>query len=190
MNAVVAGLGLWAINFSSVLALVSWPGVTYDPLVTAGSLGISIVLATGIASAALRKGEWGPSLLSDAFIGIGALIAALQAIGFVTWNITAILIWHPIPLLSAAVLGSGLSAVALNLVRPSHNWRDRAAGAGLLIVATMAQLLLAILGLEIAGDMAARASSSGISHQQMTLIITVGTVLLTGGALALAVLDR
>ena len=190
LNAVVAGLGLCAINFSSILALMSWPGVTYDPLVAAASLATSIALATGIAPAALRKGEWGPSLFSGAFIGSGSLIAVLQAIGFVTWNTTAVLIWHPVPLLSAAALGSGLSAVGLRFLRPRGKWRDRLAAAGLLIVATMAQHLLAVLGLEVSGNMTAQASSAGILQQEMALTITVVTVLLAGGALALAVLDR
>jgi diguanylate cyclase len=187
LNAAATGLGVWAANFTSMLAFDPNVAVAYDPVLAAAAMLVAMILAMPVGSIVLSSNVWRVSILGGLYIGLG--IGAQQFVSFAAWNVAGTIIWHKAILFAALAVSCVLTGVALAVARPSRRWWERASGAALLTFAVGAQHLVTMSGMEVVPDPAA-GPPDGFSHGQMALAVTTVTLLLVGAAFGLAALDR
>jgi diguanylate cyclase len=187
MSSLVAGLGVWAANFSVIIAFDPGIAVHYDPWWAALSLVAGTIVAAGLGPAVMRPSPWQAGLLAGSYTGI--VLAFLQVVSLAAWEMPARIQWHWPALLAAAAVGTAIAVVAIMTARQSRRWWQRMMAAGLLTTAVFAEHFMATLGLELIPD-PSRSVGTGLTPTQMAVAVGSVTLLLTGLAFLLAALER
>jgi diguanylate cyclase (GGDEF)-like protein/PAS domain S-box-containing protein len=187
LSSLIAGLGVWAANFSVILAWDGSSDVRYDPLWASLSLLIGILIAVGLGPAVMRPTRWQAGLLAGTYTGV--VLALLQVISLTAWAAPARIAWHWPPLLLAAAAGSALAILAIAIVRQKGLWWQRMAAAGLLTSAVFAEHFIARTGLEVVLAPGAPAPT-GLTPTEMAVAVGFVTLFLTGMAFLVAALDQ
>jgi diguanylate cyclase len=187
LSSVVAGLGLWAANFSVMLAYDPGQVVVYDPAGTALSLVACMVIAAGLGPAVRSANAWRAGLLAGSYTGM--VLAALQVITLTAWRGEAQVELAWLPVLAAAVTGSLFAIPALVIARRSRRWWERVAAATLLTAAVFAENLVAMSGLTIVPDPAAMLPPDGLTRGEMALAVGVVTAVLAATAFVLTAVE-
>jgi diguanylate cyclase (GGDEF)-like protein/PAS domain S-box-containing protein len=186
-SSLIAGLGIWAANFSVIIAYDPGLAVRYDPLWATLSLVAGTIVAAGLGPAVMRASPRQAALVAGCYTGV--VLAFLQVVSLTAWEMPARIAWHWPHLLAAAAVGSVLAVAAILVARQSRRWWQRMAAAGLLTTAVFAEHLMARLGLELVPD-PTRIAGSGLTQGQMAFAVALVTLLLTGIAFLLAALER
>lgn len=191
-GAFAMGLGIWSMHFIGMLAFSLPIPLGYDPLITAGSLVISIV-ASALALWLVCQRDLPWSQLAQGALLIGAGIAAMHYSGMAALRMQPGIVYHTgwlLASLAIAVFASG-AALWLAFRLRSHLHHVRAwRGAAALVMG------LAIVGMHYTGMAAASfpegsfcGASSGVDTDWLALVVIVLTLAVLAITLIVSILD-
>lgn len=182
---IVAGCGIWATHFISMLAFRGEDPVSYDPGVTFLSFVIAIVFSSVGFSVATR---FRPAGIGGAIVGlaIGAMhyvgMSAVSAHGYITWDRGFVA--------ASIVIGTLFAAAAAEAVFSlKGRWRIHACW----ILATIAICGLHFTGMaamSITGDPSVEISSDAVDSLPLAIAVAAVTLLIVVLAYAGIAVDR
>ncbi|HEU0187872.1 MAG TPA: EAL domain-containing protein [Gallionellaceae bacterium] len=191
IGALTMGLGTWAMHFIGMLSLNLPCGVYYDPLLTMLSMAPGI-LASGVALAiSSRPGVRQPALLLGSAL-MGGGIGAMHYTGMAALRIEGIVRYDPTLFALSILVAICLSFVALRVKSSMSQTRSRADYLVALIMgaAVSAMHYTAMSAAYFVRGDVGDVPESALSPNNLALIISTLTALLTLLALALAALSR
>jgi diguanylate cyclase (GGDEF)-like protein/PAS domain S-box-containing protein len=179
--ALCAGSTVWATHFLAMLAYKTSVPMTYDPVLTAASfvLGV-VVIGTGFAIALRNFGVARTAILGGTVVGAGVTI--LHYVGMAALQFPGLLRYEADLVIASVVLSSGFGAAAVYVAtcwRNSYAW---IAGAGLLIAMTVSLHFTGMGAVQLEYGPLTVYSLGGVSRTVLAIAVTVAafTVLLIG----------
>ncbi|WP_026042582.1 putative bifunctional diguanylate cyclase/phosphodiesterase [Pantoea sp. A4] len=186
------GIGVWAMHFIGMLALMMPMRMHYDTHLTALSLVVAVVasilaLAQVVRGAALHRQRW---LLGSGLLALG--VVAMHYLGMVALMITPHPRWNVWLVALSVVVAFAASAAALWLA-----FHLRQGERKLLLMRALASLVMgcAIAGMHYIGMAAAsfslesQISSPGVSDEGLAVWVTIVTLSILGLTLLASMLD-
>jgi diguanylate cyclase (GGDEF)-like protein len=184
-SASAAGSSVWCTHFVAILAYDPGAPVSFDPLLTIGSLAIAIcgfVIGFGIAANSTRR--------SDAVIGggavIGLTISAMHYVGMAAYHVSGIVEWRTSYIVASVACSAVLSIAALAATRTERWYALHAATGG---------LVLAIVSLHFTGMAAVSVTPlasdvvSGAIFQAMAVAIAAVSMFIVATGVASYMID-
>jgi diguanylate cyclase len=184
-TASAAGSSVWCTHFVAILAYDPGASVSFDPLLTIGSLAIAICgFAAGFSIAANSTQRW-MTILAGAVIGL--TIPAMHYVGMAAYHISGIVAWDTAYVAASVVSSVLLSTAALMVaLRPEEKQS--------LYIATLG-LVLAIVSLHFTGMAAvsvtplASEGTNGVVLEAMAVAITGVSLFIVGTGVASYMID-
>ena len=184
-SASAAGSSVWCTHFVAILAYDPGAPVTFDPLLTIGSLAIAIC-GIGIGFAIAANGERRLVTVVGGGAVIGSAISAMHYVGMAAYHVSGIVEWNVGYIVVSVLCSAALSTAALRAAR-LERWYA-------LHVATVG-LVLAIISLHFTGMAAvsviplAAEVASGLIFQTMAVAIAGVSLFIVGTGVASYMID-
>lgn len=146
VGSVIMGIGIWAMHFIGMLALVLPIPVTYDLMITTAS-AVPAVLASGVVLYVIASGELSHRRRMIAGSLLGVAVAATHYIGTGAMHMAAVVKYDPVLFALSILVSVGLG-IAVLYARSLTN-RSSALGGSLWLQPTDAAVMgLALFGLD------------------------------------------
>ncbi|XSG83373.1 MAG: MHYT domain-containing protein [Methyloligella sp. ZOD6] len=181
-TAMVAGTGIWATHFIAMLAFKSPIPTYYDPLGTAFSLLVAVVM-TGIGFW-VADGKAGGARIIAAGVIIGTGIAMMHFRGMQAMSIAGHIQWDAALAAAALVMGVGFATAACWAFAKYHS---KLAAAGLFVLAICTLHFTAMGAAVIDYDPTLAGGGLQTDHTLLATAIAVATMLATFSGLSAAV---
>jgi diguanylate cyclase (GGDEF)-like protein len=184
--AVVMGLGIWAAQFTFILAYQTSTPFSYDLAKTVHSMLIAIAVAgMGWKIALDRRLASAP--LGGAVIGLG--VAAMHFVGMAAVQTNFRISWDPMLLLVSTALCVAVAAAALSCDR--HKTQDPAwVAAPLLAFAICLQHFVAMTAVSVRPPIAQMIPAAGLDEQTLAIALTAASLLIMMIGASNALADR
>ncbi len=183
--AIVFGSGVWATHFVAELAYK--PGVPIGYGV--GLAALSIVIAMGMSWLGLAAVHPRKAPAIGGAI-VGASIGSMHYTGMAALSVPADIHWHAGYVAASLLIGVAFGAVALKVNSRIMDWRHRAAGATLLVLAIVSLHFTAMTAVTLVPNPLVQMSSQVIDPEWMAVAIAAVTVMIVGLALFGSVVNR
>ncbi len=181
-----AGAGIWATHFVAMLAHDTGLPTSYDPLLTAASFAVAVVVTTAgfaISIPADRKIIGG----GGAVIGLG--IAAMHFLGMQALIVPGTFQWNAALVVVAIVLGVGFMAGALVVFRQLAGLRALVAGGTLFTLGVCSLHFTAMAALSIVPRPDLPAPAANIDGPVLAMAIASVTALILLAGYVVALID-
>ena len=183
--AIVFGSGVWATHFVAELAYKPGVPTGYGVGLTALSIVIAMGMSwLGFAAVHLRKAP----ALGGAIVG--ASIGSMHYTGMAALSVPADVHWNIGYVAASLLIGVVFGAVALKVNSRVMNWRYRAGGATVLVLAIVALHFTGMTAVTLVPNPLVPMSSQVIDPEWMAVAIAAVTVMIVGLALFGSVVDR
>jgi len=177
MASVGTGVALWASTFVSILALDPLLSSGFEPAAALAVLIIAVLACLAGFEIGSRHFTLAPEVGG---LVMGAGILAMHVIALAAWHIQGSLAWNPYGMAPAAVLGIGLSVVAVNRAnRPVTRWCRH--GAAISLACMVCAMHYALVAATTAVPDASVALPSNLLSANLLGVAVVGAVLLVMG---------
>jgi diguanylate cyclase (GGDEF)-like protein len=181
--ALVAGSGVWATHFISMLAYDPGIGVGYG-LVTTALSGVAGTVIAGLAFAAMIVLPRDRLLTLAAGAVLGGGVAVLHYVGMAAVIIPGTIEWDPTLVAWSIGLGCVLGSISTDLFRRSANVPGRLAAALALTVAVCAHHFTAMAAVSILADGSIAGLSGGLPKPWLVAaIVTTMVIILALGVI-------
>jgi len=164
-----AASGIWATHFLAMLAYDAGAPVGYDPLLTAGSLIVAMVVSSIGFFLCAGGNRWLVSA-GGAVIGVG--IGAMHFIGMAALVVGGTIEWNPAFVIASIIVGIAFAAAAMLAYHELDRRRASWAAAGLLILGICGLHFTAMSAVIIVPDPTVVIDSSGINTVTLAVIVT------------------
>lgn len=188
--AIALGGGIWSMHFIGILAFSIPVGVTYDPLLTLGSMLLAIVsTAIGYALIAFGTLHWPRLVAAGSITGVG--VAIMHYTGMAAMIMPASIRYNPTIVLLSVVIAIVAATAAL--------WLSFKLSGKLHKLAASVVMGLAIAGMHYTGMAAALfqrqesifpIDTNRLDESPMAIMIAVAAIMILTLALCSAVIDR
>jgi len=184
----LSGCGIWATHFIGILAYTPGIPISFDFLMTAGSLGVAIVLMiAGFITATYGDRMWAP-LIGGGIIG--AAISLMHYLGTASLRMPADIVWMPDLLIVSIQCGVVLGALSLFIVRRGESlWYD-GAGVGLLMAAILSDHFIAMSAMGLISDISVTSDDAGLSPVALSVGVAAVMAAFVVTCLISAISDR
>ena len=184
-SAIVFGSGVWATHFVAELAYKPGVPTGYGVGLTALSIVIAMGMSwLGFAAVHLRKAP----TIGGAIVGTS--IGSMHYTGMAALSVPADVYWHTGYVAASLLIGVVFGAIALKVNSRLMDWRHRAAGALLLVLAIVALHFTAMTAVTLVPNPLVQMSSQVLDPEWMAVAIAAVTVMIVGLALFGSVVDR
>ena len=188
---ITMGIGIWAMHFIGMLAMMMPMTMRYDMPQTVLSLGVAIVAAILAFAQGLRGTHLSRRRLVCATLILGSGVVAMHYIGMNALLISPAIQWRPLLVILSVIIAYAASGSALWL---AFHLRQ---GENLLLMRICASLVMgiAIAGMHYTGMAAAGYAISsdmrnhGVSEDGLAIWVTVITLTILGLTLLISMLD-
>jgi diguanylate cyclase (GGDEF)-like protein/PAS domain S-box-containing protein len=173
LTAGCAATGIWATHFVAMVAYKTVLPVTFDPVITAASFTVAVLMTTA-GFVLCARGTLPFAILGGAVIGIG--IGSMHYLGMEAVILPGFIEWDRSLLIASIVLGIGLSALSIGafhwLEQPRRIWIS----ALLLALAISALHFTGMAAAEVRYDPTVVAHAIEIDHNMMAIGVAAVTV--------------
>jgi len=184
-TASAAGSSVWCTHFVAILAYDPGASVSFDPLLTIGSLAVAICgFGVGFGIAANSTGRW-VTVAGGAVIG--STISAMHYVGMAAYHISGIVEWNAAYIAASVVCSVVLAIAALSVALRKNRSYD--------LYLSTAALVLAIISLHFTGMAAVSVTpltsdvTNGVIFQAMAVAIAGVSLFIVGTGVASYMID-
>lgn len=187
-GAIAMGIGIWSMHFLAMLAFSLPVSVSYNFLLTAGSL-IAAILASGLALSLVTRPKVGVTTLltSATFMGVG--IGVMHYVGMAAMEMSATIRYKPMLFVASIVLAVVVSTVALELFLKfrRHQGMNKALHMVSAIVMGSGILALHYTGMAaVQFEANYNVTANGIASSSLIFWVTIFTFAILGGTLLIS----
>ena len=184
--AFVTGSGIWATHFVAMLAFQTHVGMGFDPVPTAASIVIAIVVTgAGLAIATYR-----PHLAFGAGLVVGAGIGAMHFVGMLGMTTPAHVEYGLVYVGAALAIGMAFAAGALRLATGARSEGRRAVAALFLAFAILGLHFTAMAAAHVDNQQHAALGHGAVHANLLAMAIGAVTLLIVALGLAGSLMDR
>ncbi len=184
-TASAAGSSVWCTHFVAILAYDPGASVSFDPLLTIGSLAVAICgFGVGFGIAANSTGRW---VTVAGGVVIGSTISAMHYVGMAAYHISGIVEWNAAYIAASVVCSVVLAIAALSVALRKNRSYD--------LYLSTAALVLAIISLHFTGMAAVSVTpltsdvTNGVIFQAMAVAIAGVSLFIVGTGVASYMID-
>ena len=181
----VGALSIWSTHFVAMQGYAAGVSVTYDPVLTLGSLLIAMV-AIGLAfliTAARDDRLW---RVMSVLVGVAG-VTAMHYLGMAAIRMPADVSWSPIYVAASVLAGMGIAGVTAFYYRPGRPWHLSMATAGGAL-AVVSLHFLGMVAMEVTPDPTV-VETGGLTPGTMQLLMTATILFVVGSAAFLLLMN-
>ena len=187
LTATAAGASIWATHFIGILAFDPGVPVSFDPVLTMGSLAVSMIgTFCGVMIAGMLPHAWAPTV-GGALVGLA--ITAMHYVGMFAYLVDGAVHWDLRFLLTSVVLAVVISASAFHAAAHDFRFNTRLTSTALLAAAIVSLHFTGMTALEITPHTGADAPVDSTAMQAMAIAVAMMTMIIIGAVLASYLID-